>query len=188
MFCQHCGVKIEENTKFCHHCGAKTNSNTLQLKKEGAKKNIETQGSSINNERETVEEYLSKTNIKNKEEAKKYLNQFRILLWTVFISMVFVRGLNESAPEGSLMFGIIYLGLLIYLIIFCVKILSVEKQPKINAIWCIIFAPLSWLYLYPLIADPLKIIIGQKQEKKPKIITYTTLIVQNAPKNSDIII
>ncbi|MCK4554743.1 zinc-ribbon domain-containing protein [Candidatus Parcubacteria bacterium] len=161
MFCANCGTKIEENSKFCHNCGNSVINDLPTLKNEKQLNNEV--NATTNDTRETAEEYLAKTDIKNVEEAKKYLGQLKALFWIVFLSMVVIRGLGESESELAVILFIPYIGLLIYFIYFCVKVLKAEKLPKANALWCVVFAPISWLYLYPSMADPLKIILGKKQ-------------------------
>ncbi|MCU0680133.1 MAG: zinc-ribbon domain-containing protein [Planctomycetes bacterium] len=163
MFCANCGSKIEEGSKFCHHCGANVSVDLPIAKKSKKTEQINKINVNTDNTRETVEEYQIRTNIKSKEEAKKYLNQLRALFWIVFLSMVVIRGLGEVESELVAILFIPYIGLLIYFIIFSVKVLKAEKLSAVNALWCILFAPFSWLYVYPLMANPLKIIIGEKE-------------------------
>lgn len=163
MFCANCGNKIEESSKFCHHCGTNVGADLSTPKKAKKTEQISKTNVNTDNTRETVEEYQARTNIKSKEEAKKYLNQLRVLFWVVFLCMVVIRGLGESESELAAILFIPYIGLLIYFIIFSVKVLKAEKIPGANALWCIFFAPISWLYIYPLMADPLKIILEEKQ-------------------------
>lgn len=163
MFCANCGSKTEEDSKFCHHCGTNVGADFSTQKKTKKTEQISKTNVNTDNMRETAEEYQTRTNIKSKEEAKKYLNQLRALFWIVFLSMAVIRGLGESESELAVIFFIPYIVLLIYFIIFSVKILKAEKLSGANALWCIFFAPISWLYIYPLMADPLKIILGKKQ-------------------------
>jgi hypothetical protein len=115
------------------------------------------------NNRYTLEEYLAETNIKNKEEAKAYLRELRITFWVVFLCGSILYSLNESDNKLVFLFFIFYVCFSVYFIYFCFKLLKIEKIPTGNAWFCIIFAPISWLYLYPLLANPLKIILGEKQ-------------------------
>ncbi len=163
MFCANCGSKIEEDSKFCHHCGTNVGANLSTPQKTKKTEQISKSNTNTENARETMEEYQARTNIGSKEEAKKYLNQLRVLFWIVFLSMVVIRGLSKSESELAVILLVPYTGLLIYFIIFSVKVLKAEKLSSANALWCILFAPISWLYLYPLMADPLKIILGEKQ-------------------------
>ncbi len=161
MFCINCGSKVEEGSKFCPHCGINFGVESLISKKENKTEQIDR--ISIDSIRETVEEYQSRTNIKSKEEAKKYLSQLKAMFWIVSLSMIFMRIIGELESELTVILFIPYIGLLIYFIIFSVKVLKAEKLSGANALWCIFFAPISWFYLYPLMADPLKIILGKKQ-------------------------
>lgn len=167
MFCINCGVKLEKNSKFCYHCGILIEEDLILEKTKGVKKEIIKSGNTMpNEERETIEEFLAKTDIKSIEEARGYLVQIKILFWTAFLFMIFINALGESETELSTVFVVLYLIFLVYFIFFCAKVLKAERIPKSNAFWCIFFAPISWFYFYPLISDPLKIIVG---EKKPPI-------------------
>ena len=157
MFCVSCGTKIKDEAKFCYHCGMNIDNSLLILKKEKqagqnseVKKDIKS-----DNSRETAGEYLAKTDIKSKDEARRYLNQLKALFWIIFLG-IFVLGESD-------ILAILYFGLFVYFIVFCLKLLNAEKLSKANAFWCIFFAPISWLHLYPLMANPLKIILGEKQ-------------------------
>ncbi|MDD5043075.1 MAG: hypothetical protein PHD51_00180 [Patescibacteria group bacterium] len=116
-----------------------------------------------NNSREIAEKYLARTDIKHTEQAREYLNRLKVLFWIAFVGSIVLRGLSESESELVVIFFILYIGFLVYFIYFCTKVLKAEKLSKANALWCMVFAPLSWLWFYPLITDPLKIILGEKQ-------------------------
>jgi len=163
MYCPECGLSLDKNCKFCHHCGVNIGADLLIPQKVKKTKQIGRANVNVDKTRETVEEYQARTNIKSKEEAKKYLKQLRVLFWIVFLSIIAMRGLSESESELAVMLVIPYIGLLVYFIIFSVKVLEAEKLSGANALWWIFFAPISWLYIYPLMADPLKIILGEKQ-------------------------
>lgn len=159
MFCRNCGDKTEEGAKFCHNCGVEIGVSLPISKKEEQT----TSSTQLGGLRETAEEYLARTDIKDAGEAEKYLNWIRALFWIVFLSIVVMRGLSESDSDLAVILFFPYIGVMIYFIYFCAKVLKAERLPKANALWCVVFAPFSWLYLYPLIADPLKIILGKKQ-------------------------
>lgn len=166
MFCEKCGTKLDEGSKFCHSCGASVGNNlSIPKKARSVKRHEEAKKISIapDNPRGTAEEYLAKTDIKDKEEAKKYLSQLKALFWLVVLSIIIIRGVGESESESAAVLYIPFIGLMIYFVYFCVKVLKAEKLPKANALWCVFFAPFSYFYLYPLMADPLKIILGEKQ-------------------------
>lgn len=157
-YCANCGSQIEKDSKFCHNCGASVSAE-LPISKKNEQINV----ASTDSSRETAEEYQARTNIKSKEEAKKYLGQLKAFFWIVFVSMLVMRGLGESGSEIVFILLVPYIGLLVYFVVFSAKVLKAEKLSRASALLCIFFAPFSWLYLYPLMADPLKIILGEKQ-------------------------
>lgn len=111
----------------------------------------------------TKEEYLASTNIKSAEEARQYLKNLNMLFWAVFISSYLVRASTEFfTPQIHLILFLAYIGLLIYFLVYCVKVLRAEKINAGHAVWSFLFAPISWLYFYPKITNPLKMITGQK--------------------------
>jgi len=161
MFCANCGNEIEKSSKFCHHCGDKS---SISKKSNKTKQTEEPRVDvNIDSSRESVDEYQARTDIKDKKEAKRYLIKLRILFWVVFLSMMVIRGVGEVESDALFILFVPYIGLLIYFIIFCAGLLKAERLSRLNALWCIFFAPLSWFYVYPLMADPLKIILGKKQ-------------------------
>lgn len=119
----------------------------------------------------TKEEYLSKTGIRNEEEARARLMHLRILFAVVFTSMIIVQGGEDLIDENTyLLFGLGYLCLLIFFVVYCVKVIKLTRDvTSANAFWSIIFAPISWFWFYPEITKPLKIIIGEMEppEKLP---------------------
>lgn len=157
MFCENCGNKIIEGTQFCHNCGSKISDDDHEEKK------VSPQNNQSSNKPMTREDYMAHTNIKSEEEAKEYLNRLNFLFIAVFIGMVIVNGTADSIDEG--LYAIIWLAniaLIIYFVWYCVKVIKAEKISKATAAFSIIFAPISWLWFYPNITDPLKIIVGKK--------------------------
>lgn len=153
MFCSNCGAEQPNESKFCQKCGHKIN-----------RKDQKTRDLALI----------------TKADAKKYLIRLKILFWAVFLSIGVIRALGESKNELAAILFFPYLGLVIYFIIFCVKILKAEKLSKANALWCVIFAPISWLYFYPLITNPLKIILG---EKEPPAVLSKEQVAENTKKS-----
>lgn len=120
----------------------------------------------------TKEEYQSKTDIKSVEEARSILSHLQIIFWVAFIWMVALRVGAEIIPYGIyLIVWLGYLSFIIYFIVYCVKIVRLTRAvTKADAVWSIIFAPISWLWFYPELTAPLKIIIGDREppEKLPE--------------------
>jgi hypothetical protein len=108
----------------------------------------------------TVNEYMAHTNIKSVEEAQEYLTTLRILFIVVAIAMVGVRGLAELNEQFEFLY-LPYLILLIFFVFYCVKVVKAEKISRAHAGFSILFAPLSWIWFYPEITEPLKIITGK---------------------------
>lgn len=104
----------------------------------------------------TKEEYLAKTQIQSIEEAKTYLLRLRIFFISVFISMFLVKVFSDLFA--------LYLVLLICFVIYCVKLRRLTKDvATTSAIWSVLFAPLSWIWFYPELTRPLRIIVGEIQ-------------------------
>jgi len=172
MFCHKCGTKLsDEDSKFCHNCGAKSansqSTNSQIYKKAEPTPNI-SNTPKLQDKKEGLsrEDYLALTDIKSTNEAKKYLSNLKILFWSVFIGMIIVRGGLVSDSDFFVLLWLAYLVLLIYFVVYCRKVVKLEKIS--NAWWPLsfLFAPISWIWFYPEIAEPLKIIIGEKSPPK----------------------
>jgi hypothetical protein len=167
MYCANCNSPIEKGSKFCHNCGININSSSLLVKPDeriSKQSNI----SKIDNTKtttETAEEYLLKTNVKDREQAREMLARLKLLFWVVGIFLFIINILNELVfVTGSELYYLIvvpYAALVIYFIYYCTKVLTAIKKPRANATWCFIFAPIGWFYLYPMMTKPLKIILGE---------------------------
>lgn len=72
----------------------------------------EKQNNTNPNDKYTPEEYLSETNIKNKEEAKRYLKELKTIFWVHLISLSFLYSSNESGNESAFVFFIFYICIL----------------------------------------------------------------------------
>ncbi len=109
----------------------------------------------------TREEYMARTNITSVEQAKGYLNQLRALFIIVFLGMA-ARYLPVS-EDAALAIFFTYWAIVIYFVAYCVKVVKQEKISKAHAAFSILFAPISWIWFYPAIMEPLEIITGKKQ-------------------------
>lgn len=119
------------------------------------------------NDRFSRSEYMAMTNIKSVEDAQKLLNNLKIFFWVTFLWYAALVYFGEYVPDdgnlGYSLFCFLYIVELIFFVSYCVKVLKAEKISKSDAIFCVILAPISWLWFYPGITEPLKIIIGEKQ-------------------------
>ena len=110
----------------------------------------------------TKEEYLALTTIKSVEEARGYLLQLRVL----FPLLLLLIGLSEYLKLPTpydLYFGIFCLVAWAYFVYFCRKVIKAEKFADTSYLLSIIFAPISWIWFYPAIMEPLLIITGEKE-------------------------
>lgn len=113
------------------------------------------------------EEYLASTSIKDADEAARYLKRLKILFWSFFWSGIVMQVISEIDTTNS-RYAIFYLiamasyfALLVYFTYFCAKVLKKTNRKQYNAMFCFLFAPISWFYYYPYITEPLKIITGE---------------------------
>jgi len=158
MSCKDCGARIEGAMKFCHNCGRNVANNSLVSNEREKKINKE---GNVDNSRMTAEEYLECIDIESKEEARKYLNRLGLVFWIMIINFILLGVSVDWGRALALKFYYIYTVMYIIFIGFCVNLMRIERLPRFNAMWCIFFAPLSWFPLYSVLANPLKIILGQ---------------------------
>ncbi len=111
----------------------------------------------------TRDEYQAKTGIKNVEDARSRLTHLRVLFTVVLATLLLVQGGAEAMSEDTYgLLVIIYIGLLVYFVVYCVKTIKLTKDvTSANAFWSIVFAPISWFWFYPEITKPLKVIVGE---------------------------
>lgn len=161
MFCSNCGKKIKEDSNFCYKCGFEVGIKLPVLKNN---KNIETEAFKNKLDKESRKNQ-AEINIISKERAEEYLDKLWVLFFFVFLGFIFFKFVNYTEEQETFIaLSFIYIGLLAYFVYFSAKVLKEEKLSRWNAVWCILFAPISWIYLYPLITKPLKAVL-----KKPKI-------------------
>lgn len=131
----------------------------------------------------TKEEYRSRTKITSIDEAKSHLLHLRILFIVVFIAPL-IRDVLISSLLTLLVMTVLYVGLWIYFIVYCVKVTRLTREvTKADAFWSIFLAPISWIWFYPAITRPLQIIIGsiEPPETTPTA-TDRALVQKNANK------
>jgi len=163
MFCHNCGNKVHENGKYCGGCGEKIVDITSERVEE--QKHIITNESSSKDVSKILKDYLSKTEIKNAQEARALLSQTRIWFWSFFLGSCLLRYIGATSDDDTFtIFLIIYFVLLVLFVRYCMRIIKLTaKVSKADAVWSIFLAPVSWLWFYPDLVRPLKIIIGEIQ-------------------------
>jgi len=118
-----------------------------------------------NQEKLSVEEYQSSTGIQNKEEAKKYLKTLRMLFWLTGSLFLLI-----NITSGSNNFAVLMLTTLLILVfipvfsfhwMYCLKVLRATRLATTSLFLLFFFAPLSWIFFYPELTKPLKIILGE---------------------------
>jgi hypothetical protein len=169
MYCANCNSLIEKGTKFCQNCGIGISKSSLISKPEKSiEKNFNSRQPSSNHSiktEETPEAYMQKTDIKSTDEAQSMLSRLKITFWAVAISLLTLNVITELSSslsnEFAYLFIALYFGVLIYFVFYCMTVLKAVNLPRTSAFWCVFFAPFGWFYLYPLMANPLKIILGK---------------------------
>lgn len=113
-----------------------------------------------------IKKYIGRTNIKSVEDAKRLHKNLIISFWSFAVYSMVMRGLSMSYDETLQLYGL-FLSLLwpivgATFVTFLVKNLRIIRVADVHAVWGIFFAPISWLWFYPTIVEPLKIIQGKK--------------------------
>lgn len=150
MFCTNCGNKLNEDN-FCASCGT-------QIKNFN-----QTDTESLNSSQMTKEEYLNASGVESIDDARKKLKEIKLLFWGALIIMVAVEFVPEDGSLSTialavLVFYWVYLAFFIY---YSAKLLSKLNLSKWSAVLVIFFAPFSWILFYPMMANPLKAMIGE---------------------------
>ena len=162
MYCSQCGKQTGESDKFCHACGK-----SLQ------KIQVETGASSekrtpFNNNAELLKNKFVSTI--TKREAKEYIRRLRLLFVLAFVFSIVLRGGAESSEVRQEVYYFLFIAILCfygYFIYYCALVLKREEQSGFSALLCVFFAPISWLWLYPSIINPLLVITGEREAPKP---------------------
>ncbi len=113
----------------------------------------------------TRDEYRALTKIENEDDARNLLVRTNWLFTGVFIAMILSQVANAvMLPEQGVAIGIVYIALLIYLTVHSAQV--IKRTQPVNKAWAgfaIIFAPISWIWFYPELVKPLKIIAGDME-------------------------
>lgn len=147
IHCAQCQSEVEKGD-FCPKCGHEHGKPDDKSKTE-----------------DNDESWLKKRDLESRNKAQEHLRKLKNFFWGIGFGSMMMRGLGESGNDLYSVLILPYIGLVIYFITFSVKTLKMEKLSKWNAIWVVFFAPLSWFYIYPLMANPLKEIIHESNEQ-----------------------
>ncbi len=110
----------------------------------------------------TKEEYSRHTSIASSGEANRLLNQTRVVFIVYIVLTIALRAAADSASDDSIVF--IALARVILIAVFLMCNISITRKTKrvteAWAGWSILFAPISWIWYYPNLVKPLKVIAG----------------------------
>lgn len=132
------------------------------------------------------EEYRVYTKIQSVDEARRLLVTTKRLFIAMLVMMLLpgilyitVLANIEGVPWVAIIAPVQY-GLWFYLIYHAAQVIKRTRPfTKAWAGWALILAPVSWIWLYPELTDPLKVIIGIKEVpadlEVPKIVSEKEL-------------
>ena len=114
----------------------------------------------------TREEYQSHTGIKSAEEARQHMVNLRVFFVSVFVTMVGLRMFAHTIALANhslyLFLWLAYVVLLVCFVAYCVKVTNLTRDvTEASPALSILFAPISWIWFYPALLRPLKIIMGE---------------------------
>ncbi|MDQ5952303.1 MAG: hypothetical protein QG626_430 [Patescibacteria group bacterium] len=113
----------------------------------------------------TRDEYQAQTGIASAEEAKRYLGRLKGVFGFIFVYLVAVNLVQTVADEEFLIvFSLVYLVCLAGFVAYCWRVIRLTKKvTQANILFSILFAPISWIWFYPELVKPLKIIAGEME-------------------------
>ncbi|MFZ4648914.1 MAG: hypothetical protein ACOYMB_04810 [Patescibacteria group bacterium] len=134
----------------------------------------------MSEEKVTIEEYISLTNIKSRAEAKRYLITLNIFFATSVVIYILYRILLYKFPissmpvlfmENGFLFSLFVTAgpllvlwiVMVFFTVYASKVIKAERVSNTYAIFCFLFAPISWIWFYPRIMKPLRIILGKEE-------------------------
>lgn len=115
----------------------------------------------------TKEEYLQITSYASPEDAKKDLRTIQVLFPLALIVILLGDFVFRLAILLNNYIGFVvligYLGLFIFFVWKCWDVIKkTRKVTKAQLLFSIILAPLSWIWFYPQLSEPLEIIVGTR--------------------------
>lgn len=112
----------------------------------------------------TREEYQRHTEITSPDEARDYLWKLKISFCLVFIFMIVVQVMNFMGNTNEIFTMMIWLYILsiVMFVTYCSRVIRLTKKVnRADVIIGLVFAPISWIWFYPELVKPLKIILGE---------------------------
>ena len=111
----------------------------------------------------TQEEYRARTLIQTPEEAKTRLVHLQELFFAVFGARIFISlSVGFVTLDVYRFLLLAHVTLIVYFVIYCMKVIKLTRDvTRADLVWSILFAPISWLWFYPEITKPLRIILGE---------------------------
>lgn len=113
----------------------------------------------------TSEEYRSRTKISSVAEAKTHLVRLQILFLVVaFVQIAgdIVQRISDSPLKPVLY--VLQMAVILFFVGYCHRIIKLtEDVTKANLLWSIFFTPIGWIWFYPAITKPFKVIIGEME-------------------------
>ncbi len=120
----------------------------------------------------TKEEYLQATSYASVEEARKDLKAIQFLFPAVLGAAFLVRIGAVVDPRVGIVSWALYLAFLVFFIWKCRTIIKKTRHvSKAQLLFSIVFAPLSWIWFYPQLSEPLEIIVGSRMPPTTDAVT-----------------
>ena len=137
----------------------------------------------------TKEEYLQLTSYPSLQEAQKDLSMIQVLFPLTLGLMLVGQPITRLALlMHPAMEAIIFIGYSIFGIFFVWKcrdiLVKTRKVAKGELLFSILFAPLSWIWFYPQLSEPLEIIVGKRMPPTTDVATETQARIDAAKKGS----
>jgi len=111
----------------------------------------------------TSEEYRSRTKIRSVAEAQTHLVRLQTIFFVV--ALVQITGdIAQRISDNPLMpvLYVLQMAVILFFVGYCRWIIKLtEDVTKANLLWSIFFLPIGWIWFYPAITKPFKVIIGE---------------------------